>query len=191
MLVGPPWTDLVWSNLRSKESLVGLNYYTKENTDDVPRMHTTLMPGKHYPHITWAHVMLRVQLGCDRGFNIEFYGAHSHLCHSAYVTWSPVELWSAHAPARLSRSGCRTFRETWPACRVLFRNCYQFTEMEEVLIQKVRQRTFRMTLSPVYRDMDMRANAWEEISQGVQNKTQVLCIYLHVYLFQLSFRGKF
>ena len=52
--------------------------------------------------------MLRVQLGCERRFNIEFYGADSHFCHSAYVTWYHVELWSAHAPARLSHFRCRT-----------------------------------------------------------------------------------
>jgi hypothetical protein len=64
--------------------------------------------GTHYPHVTWAHVMLRVQLGCERWFNIEFYGADSHFCHSTYVTWSHVELWSAQAPARLSHFCCRT-----------------------------------------------------------------------------------
>jgi hypothetical protein len=64
--------------------------------------------GTHYLHVTWAHVMLRVQLGCERRFNIEFYDADSHFCHSAYVTWSNVELWSAHAPARLSHFCCRT-----------------------------------------------------------------------------------
>ena len=31
--------------------------------------------------------MLRVQLGCERRCNIEFYGAHSHYGHSAYFTW--------------------------------------------------------------------------------------------------------
>ena len=35
-------------------------------------------------------------------------GADSHFCHSAYVTWSRVELWSAHVPARLSNFCCRT-----------------------------------------------------------------------------------
>ena len=64
--------------------------------------------GTHYTHVTWAHVILRVQLGCERRLNIEFYGADSHFCHSAYVTWSRVELWSAHAPARLSHFCCRT-----------------------------------------------------------------------------------
>jgi hypothetical protein len=58
---------------------------------------TTLRPGTHYPHVTWAHVMLRVQLGCERRFDIEFYGADSHFCHSAYVTWSHVELTCQHA----------------------------------------------------------------------------------------------
>jgi hypothetical protein len=67
-----------------------------------------LSAGTHYPHVTWAHVMLRVQLGCERRFNIEFCGADSHFCHSAYVTWTHVELWSAQAPARLSRFCCRT-----------------------------------------------------------------------------------
>jgi hypothetical protein len=35
-------------------------------------------------------------------------GAHSHFCHSAYVTWSDVELWPAHVPALLSNFCCRT-----------------------------------------------------------------------------------
>ena len=52
-------------------------------------------------NITWARVMLRVQLGCEKRFNIEFYGADSHFCHTAYVTWS-------HVPARLSHFCCRT-----------------------------------------------------------------------------------
>ena len=66
--------------------------------------------GTHYPHVTWDHVILRVQLGCERRFNLEFYGADSRFCHFAYVTWSHVELWSAHAPARLSHFCCRTLR---------------------------------------------------------------------------------
>ena len=64
--------------------------------------------GTHYPHVTWAHVRSRVKLGCDRRFNIEFYDADSHFCHSSYVTWSHVELWSAHTPARLSHFCRRT-----------------------------------------------------------------------------------
>jgi hypothetical protein len=80
-------------------------------------------PGTHYPHVTWAHVMLRVQLGFERRFDIESYGADSHFCHTAYVTWSHVELWSAHVPACLSYFCCRTHfapreytRELWVAC---------------------------------------------------------------------------
>jgi hypothetical protein len=65
-----------------------------------------LRPGTHYPHVTWAHVMLRLQLGCERRFAIEFYGADSPSCHSAYVTWS-------HVPARLSHFCCRTQFVRW------------------------------------------------------------------------------
>jgi hypothetical protein len=64
----------------------------------------TLKPGTHYPHVTWAHVMLRAQLG----YLTLNSGAHSHFCHSAHVTWSDVELWSAHMPARLLNFCWRT-----------------------------------------------------------------------------------
>jgi hypothetical protein len=57
--------------------------------------------GTHYPHITWAHVMLRVQLG----YLTLNSGADSHFCHSAYVTWSDVELWSART-RHVSRNVC-------------------------------------------------------------------------------------
>jgi hypothetical protein len=63
-----------------------------------------LRPWTHYPHVTWAHVMLRVQLGCERRFTTEFYGADSHFCHSAQVTWS-------HVPARFSHLLSHTLRE--------------------------------------------------------------------------------
>jgi hypothetical protein len=77
-----------------------------------------LRPETHYPHVTWAHVMLRVRLECERRFNIEFYGADSHFCHSPHVTWSRVELWLAHMSARLSHFCCRTraTAEMWEAC---------------------------------------------------------------------------
>ena len=72
---------------------------TRQSSD---RMQCTFVrPGTHYPHVTWAHVMLRVQLGCERRFTIEFYGTDSHFCHFAYVTWS-------HVQARLSHFCCRT-----------------------------------------------------------------------------------
>ena len=43
--------------------------------------------------------------------------------------------------------------------------------MEEMLIEKVRQRTFSYdTKSPDYRDRHMRANAWEWIGKDVKIK---------------------
>jgi hypothetical protein len=75
-----------------------------------PSVQLVLRPGTHYPHVTWAHVMLRVWLGCDRRFNFKLYGADSHFCHSAYVTWSRVELWSAHVSACL-------WEVCWHVCR--------------------------------------------------------------------------
>jgi hypothetical protein len=43
--------------------------------------------------------------------------------------------------------------------------------MEEMLTEKVRQRTFLYdTKSPDYRDQHMRANAWEEIGKGLKIK---------------------
>jgi hypothetical protein len=64
----------------------------------------TIKPGTHYPHVTWAHAMLRVQLG----YLTLNSGAHSHFCPSAYVTWSDVELWSAYMPACLLNFCWRT-----------------------------------------------------------------------------------
>jgi len=52
-------------------------------------------------------VILRVQLGCERRFNIEFYGADSHLSLCLRHAISR-EAWSAHVPARLSHFCCRT-----------------------------------------------------------------------------------
>ena len=50
-----------------------------------------------------------------------------------------------------------------------------FPEMEEMLIEKVRQRTFLYdTKSPDYRDQQMRANAWEGIGKELKIK-RVLC----------------
>jgi hypothetical protein len=67
-----------------------------------------LRPGTHYRHVTWAHVMSRVQLECERRLNTGLYGAGSHFCHSPHVTWSHLEIWSAHVTARLSHFCCRT-----------------------------------------------------------------------------------
>jgi hypothetical protein len=46
-----------------------------------------------------------------------------------------------------------------------------FPEMEEMLIEKVRQRTFLYdTKSPDYRDQHMRANTWEGIGKELKSK---------------------
>jgi hypothetical protein len=73
-----------------------------------------LKPGTHYPHVTWAHGMLRVQLG----YVTLNSGAHSHFCHSAYVTWSDVELWSAHMPACLLNFCWHTYFVRSDVCHV-------------------------------------------------------------------------
>ena len=83
-------------------------------------------PGTKYPHVTWAHVTLRVRLGCERRFNIEFYGADSHFSHSAYVTWSHVELWSAFVPASLWEACCHVSR---PELHVRSRDVSRVTEV--------------------------------------------------------------
>jgi len=56
-------------------------------------------------------------------------------------------------------------------CGALFR-CYQlFPEMEEILIEKVRQWTFLYdTKSPDYRDQHTRANAREGIGKELKIK---------------------
>jgi len=37
----------------------------------------TVRAETHYSHVTWARLMLRVQLGCERRFNVEFYDEDS------------------------------------------------------------------------------------------------------------------
>jgi hypothetical protein len=104
-----------------------------------------LRPGTHYPHVTWAHVMLRVQLGYLTLNSC----ANSHFCQIClrHVIWRGALVGSrASTPLKFLLS--HTFHETWRTCRVLFRHCYQlFPEMEEMLIEKVRQRTFYVTPS--------------------------------------------
>jgi hypothetical protein len=54
---------------------------------------------------------------------------------------------------------------------VLFRYYQLFPEMEEMLIERVRQWTFLYdTKSPDYRDQHMRANAWEGIGKELKIK---------------------
>jgi hypothetical protein len=100
----------------------------------------------------------RLQLGCERRFNIEFC-SDSHFRHSAYVTWSRVELWSAHVSARLSDFCCRTHfvrRDVRVERSSDVTSCLQ--KWRKCLLKKVRQRTFLYdTKSPDYREQHMRA----------------------------------
>ena len=132
--------------------------------------------------------MLRVRLKRERWFNIEFCGADSHFCHSAYVTWSHVELWSAYVPARLSHFRCRThFVRRDVCCRALCRCCYQlFPEIEEMLIEKLCQRTFLYDAkSPDYRDQHMRASEWE----GTGKELKINCkFYVFTCICEVSSR---
>jgi hypothetical protein len=53
--------------------------------------------------LTWCYAC-----SWERRFDTELHGAGSHFCHSAHVTWSHVETWTAHVTARLSHFCCRT-----------------------------------------------------------------------------------
>jgi hypothetical protein len=116
--------------------------------------------------------MLRVQLGCERRFNIEFYGADSYFCHSVYVTWSRVELWSAHVPACLSNFCCRTHfvrRDARVERSSDLTTCFQ--EWRKCLLNKCVERTFLYdTKSPDYGDQHIWANLWEGIGKELQMK---------------------
>jgi hypothetical protein len=103
---GPTLWDWIWVYCRRNDSspCFGRIRSSSGATRITPAAYGILRPGTHYPHVTWTHVMLRVQLG----YLTLNSGAHSHFCHSAYITWSDVELWSAHMPARLLDFSCRT-----------------------------------------------------------------------------------
>jgi hypothetical protein len=115
---------------------------------------TPRKPGTHYPHVTWAHVMLRVHLGY---FNIEFWRRLTllSLC-LPHVIWRGALVGSrASTPLKFLLS--HTFRETWRTCRVLFGHCYQFPEMEEILIENCTNGPFYMT--PSHRIIEI--SIWE------------------------------
>ena len=99
-------------------------------------MGNRVRPGTHYPHVTWAHVMLRVKLRCERRFNTEFYGADSHflsLCLRHVISRGAVVGSRASTPLKFLLS--HTFRETWRTRRAFFRRYRLFPEMEEMLIK--------------------------------------------------------
>jgi len=60
--------------------------------------------------------------------------------------------------------------------------------MEEMLIEKARQRTFLYdTKSPDYRDQHMRANAWEDIGKELKIKRKFyiftcMCIFISNFI---------
>ena len=129
--------------------------------------------------------------GCKSRFNIELYGADSHFCHSAYVTWSRVELWSAHVPARLSNFCCRKHfvrRDVHVESSSDVTSCFQ--KLRKCLLKKVRQTTFLYdTKSPDYRDQHMRANTWEGIGKELKIKrkfyvrsrdVRIVCPWLNI-----------
>jgi hypothetical protein len=99
-----------------------------------------------------------------------------------------MELWSAHVPARLSNFCCRTHFvrrdvRVEPSSDVTS----LFPEMEEMLIEKVRQRTYLYdTKSPDYSDQHMRANAWEGIGKELKIKrsrdVRIVCPRLKLYM---------
>jgi hypothetical protein len=124
--------------------------------------------GTHYPHVTWAQVMLRVHFN----YLTLNSGADSHFCQIClrHVNWSGA-LVRSRASTTLKFLLSHTFRETWRTCRVLFNivtSCFQ--KWRKCLLKKVLQRTFLYdTKSPDYRDQHKTANAWEE---RAENKTQ-------------------
>jgi hypothetical protein len=125
-------------------------------------------PVTHYPHVTWAHVMLRVHLGY---FNIEFWRRLtllSTLLTSRDLTWSSGRLVSAH----LSNFYCRTHfvrHDVRVECSstlllVVSRNggiaCWKSAPTDFLYDTK----------SPDYRDQHMTANVWEEIGKELKIK---------------------
>jgi hypothetical protein len=100
-----------------------------------------LRPGTHYPHVTWAPVILRVQLG----YLTLNSGANPHF--SQHVIWREALVGSrASTPLKFLLS--HTFRETWRTCRVLFsivtRN---FQKWRKCLLKKCANGHFYMTPS--------------------------------------------
>ena len=127
-----------------------------------------LRPGTHYPHVTWAHVMFNAcswDVTGDLTLNsmVQIHTSVT-LLMSCDLAWSSGRLTCQHASLKFLL--LHTFRETWRTCRALFRRYQLFPEMEEMLTEKGRQRTFWYdTKSPDYGDQHMRANALEGIGK--------------------------
>jgi len=133
--------------------------------------------------ITSFGATLELDTVCPNGFWDSAVGMWEAIKH--WILWRRFTLLSLclrHVISREALVGSRastplkfllshTFRETWRTCRALFRRYQLFPEMEEMLIEKVRQRTILYdTESPDYRDQHMRANAWEGIGKELKIK---------------------
>jgi hypothetical protein len=106
-------------------------------------VHTRLRPGTHYPHVTWAHAMLRVQLG----YLTLNSAANSHFCQLCllHVIWRGT-LVGLRASTPLKVLLSHTFRETWRTCQVLFnivKKCFQ--KWSKCLLKKLANGPFYTT----------------------------------------------
>ena len=105
-----------------------------------------------------------------RRSNIEFYGADSHFCHSAYIMWSRMGIWSAHVPARLSNFCCRTHfvrRDVCVECSSDITSCFQ--KWRKCVLKKCANGPFYMT--PSHQIIEI--SIWEPTHgdrEGVENK---------------------
>ena len=114
-------------------------------------------------HDTWAHVMLRPKTLSSRHVSLCDVNACSwdvrgdltlnskaqiHTSVTAYVTWSWVELWSTHVPARLSNFCCRTHFVRRDVCVERssdVTSCFQ--KWRKCLLKKCANRPFYITPS--------------------------------------------
>ena len=117
----------------------------------------SLRPGSHYPYVVWAHVILRVQLGCERRFNIEFYGAGPHvtLLTSRDLTWSSGRFTCQH----VSHICCCTHfvrREVREVCSSgIVTSCFQ--KLRECLLKKCSNGPLSMTPT----NPNIQINIWQ------------------------------
>jgi hypothetical protein len=111
------------------------------------------------------------------------------LLTSRDLAWSFGRLMCQHASQI-----CTVAHISWDvtAWRAFFRLYQSFSEMEEILIEKVRQRAFLYdTKSPDYRDQYMRANAWERIGKEfkIKRKFYVISRDVRIVCPRLNSRG--
>jgi hypothetical protein len=107
----PLFCHRLWSSTSSKEHLQLVNFGRWRWPLVVSSgLFETVKPGTHYPHVTWARMMLRVQLG----YLTLNSGAQSHFCQLClrHVIWRGALVGSrASTPLKFLLS--HTFREMW------------------------------------------------------------------------------